>query len=279
MTGNLTMSGTAANIILGSNYLSGDGGDEGIFVTSTGNVGIGTTAPGAKLEVGGQVKITGGTPGANKVLTSDSVGLASWTNLSGIGVTSVTGTAYQITASPTTGAVVLSIPSDFRAPGTVNAVSGLYTGSGAGTQRVDASGNLVNIGTITSGLINGQTISSAANFTGTVTAATSVTTSNYLVNAGNGNGLCFWGNCTNYKIHMGTGAEYQYGPVTDYSIKMNMNSTAGRGWTWGQPGIAPIAAIGNTGNMQIAGTFTGTLVNTLTRGSYLTGNNYNNYNI
>ncbi len=39
---------------------------------------------------------------------------------------------------------------------------------------VNTSGNLTTAGTITSGLINGQTISSAANFTGTVTAATSL---------------------------------------------------------------------------------------------------------
>ena len=153
------------------------GGAEKVRIDSSGNVGIGTTGPGAKLEVAGQVKITGGTPGTNKVLTSDTVGLASWTDLGGIGVTSVTGTPNQITASPTTGAVVLSIPSDFRAPGTVNAVSGLYTGAVAGTQRVDASGNLVNIGTITAsgavtaGTYNGQTISSAANFTGSLTMA------------------------------------------------------------------------------------------------------------
>nr|MBK9652411.1 DUF1566 domain-containing protein [Bacteroidota bacterium] len=43
-----------------------------------GNVGIGTPTPGAKLEVAGQVKITGGTPGTGKVLTSDAGGLASW---------------------------------------------------------------------------------------------------------------------------------------------------------------------------------------------------------
>ncbi|MFH1710321.1 MAG: hypothetical protein ABH860_04530, partial [bacterium] len=43
-----------------------------------GNVGIGTTDPGATLEVAGQIKITGGTPGGGKVLTSDSAGLATW---------------------------------------------------------------------------------------------------------------------------------------------------------------------------------------------------------
>lgn len=53
---------------------------DNIYNTNTGNVGIGTTNPGAKLEVAGQIKITGGTPGAGKVLTSDASGLASWSN-------------------------------------------------------------------------------------------------------------------------------------------------------------------------------------------------------
>jgi hypothetical protein len=47
-------------------------------INGIGNVGIGTTGPGAKLEVNGQVKINGGAPGAGKVLTSDATGLASW---------------------------------------------------------------------------------------------------------------------------------------------------------------------------------------------------------
>ena len=45
---------------------------------NSGNVGIGTASPGAKLEVAGQVKITGGSPANGKVLTSDASGLASW---------------------------------------------------------------------------------------------------------------------------------------------------------------------------------------------------------
>ena len=47
-------------------------------VKPSGNVGIGTTSPGAKLEIAGQIKITGGAPGAGKVLTSDAAGLATW---------------------------------------------------------------------------------------------------------------------------------------------------------------------------------------------------------
>ena len=45
------------------------------------NVGIGTTTPVAKLDIIGSLKITNGTQGANKVLTSDTAGLAIWATL------------------------------------------------------------------------------------------------------------------------------------------------------------------------------------------------------
>ena len=41
------------NIALNGNYLSGDGGDEGVFVAANGKVGIGTTAPEQLLHVSG----------------------------------------------------------------------------------------------------------------------------------------------------------------------------------------------------------------------------------
>ena len=49
ITGNLTFSG--ANAVLNGNYLSGDGDNEGVFVASSGNVGIGDSNPGARLEI------------------------------------------------------------------------------------------------------------------------------------------------------------------------------------------------------------------------------------
>ena len=75
----------AAGSTAADNFLSlsgGGGHNHHLSIMSGGEVGIGTTAPGAKLEVAGQVKITGGDPGAGKVLTSDGDGLASWESAS-----------------------------------------------------------------------------------------------------------------------------------------------------------------------------------------------------
>ena len=60
-------------------------GRERLTIDASGNVGIGTTSPGAKLGVNGQIKITGGSPGTGKVLTSDASGLANWQTISGGG--------------------------------------------------------------------------------------------------------------------------------------------------------------------------------------------------
>lgn len=82
------------------------GGVPFFYIKGSGNVGIGTAAPGAKLEVNGQIKITGGTPGAGKVLTSDASGLASWATSSG-GLPS--GTSGQTLRNDGTGWVANSV--------------------------------------------------------------------------------------------------------------------------------------------------------------------------
>jgi hypothetical protein len=106
------------------------------------------------------------------------------------------------------------------------------------------------------------------NLEGNATSATTATTAGsapngsnansfYNVTAGDGNGIKFWTSDA-YKISMGVGSLYQYGPVTDYSIKMQMDAgSPGRGFTWGREGVAPIAGLnGTSGNMQIAGSLT-----------------------
>lgn len=71
-------------------------------------------------------------------------------------------------------------------------------------------------------------------------------------NTGTGKGLRFY-NSDYYKIHMGNSSEYHYGPVTNFSIKMNMSSHLNRGWTWGVSGQVPVAALSNRGTMKIKG--------------------------
>ena len=104
-----------------------------IIAPTGGNVGIGTTNPGAALEINGQIKITGGTPGASKVLTSDAAGLATWQAASaamtypGSGVAVSTGSAWTTSLSATelTGLAGLS-------------TTGLVKRTGAGTYSTDS---------------------------------------------------------------------------------------------------------------------------------------------
>lgn len=90
-----------------------------LFFTLAGsaqNVGIGVPNPGAKLEVaggvkisdsiniGGQVRIISGTPGAGKVLTSNATGVASWQTISS--------PVYTIGLQPELGGYVFWVSTD-----------------------------------------------------------------------------------------------------------------------------------------------------------------------
>lgn len=102
-----------------------------IVPSSAQNVGVGTSSPVAKLQVvggvkitdsiniGGQVRITNGQPGASKVLTSDANGLASWQAGSSNGLFSlasgtviISSSSYFIGLGQATSAGALS-PFDF----------------------------------------------------------------------------------------------------------------------------------------------------------------------
>ena len=128
----------------------------------------------------------------------------------------------------------------------------LQTNSTSNFYALNIQGNAV----VHAGNIGSQSVTYATT-AGSAPNASNLNAS-YGVTAGAGNGLKFWNGSDSYKIHMGNSAEYHYGPVTDYSIKTNIDSNgATRGFTWGTDGGTPIAAlnVGN-GNMQIAGTFT-----------------------
>jgi hypothetical protein len=74
----LAEAGGKFHIVDGRSFDVAPSGIERISIATNGNVGIGTTSPGAKLDVNGPIKITDGSQGAGKVLTSDASGLASW---------------------------------------------------------------------------------------------------------------------------------------------------------------------------------------------------------
>ena len=77
-----------------------DNNTERMIINTAGNVGIWTLNPWAKLEVNGQVKITGGSPASGKFLQSDATGLATWQNV----------TASTVTATGITGWTEWYIP-------------------------------------------------------------------------------------------------------------------------------------------------------------------------
>jgi hypothetical protein len=84
LSGNLTFSGSSANIALGSNYLSGDGGDEGLFVNSFGEVTIGsTTTAGGLLQIGSVYYPSNGA----RALNIDAMIVSSSTTFHGVATT------------------------------------------------------------------------------------------------------------------------------------------------------------------------------------------------
>ena len=138
------------NISLTSSQWTTSGSD---IYYNTGNVGIGTSTPGAKLEVAGQIKITGGSPGAGKVLVSDANGLASWQALDSV-PNQVTG----LTATAGNNQVVLNwtAPADNGAAITSYKV---YRGTTSGGETLLSSGGCSGLGNVLTctdtGLTNG----------------------------------------------------------------------------------------------------------------------------
>lgn len=128
--------------------------------------------------------------GANNTILTSNGTTASWAAPSGGGVSSITGTANQITASASTGAVTLSIPSTFIAPGSVEVTSGFTVDAGTtgitGTTNINTSGNAtttigntagsaavtINVGTgnfVLDGTTNSTITMGASLTTGTIT--------------------------------------------------------------------------------------------------------------
>ena len=250
-----TVSNTSTNVTkyTGGVYISGGGSGAGGTISygsvNIGSLGQGTTYGTSAINIGvsgivttinGTVKLPNvGTSGFVKLGAGGQLSADTNTYLTGTKVDSITATT-PIVASASTGTVTLSHAASGVTAGTYNNVT------------VNATGH------VTSGS-NASYLTAEADTLATVTGrGNTATAGNLGLTAGEGYGFTFWGNGDNYKISMGVSVgTYQYGPVTDYSIKTQMNAgDSGRGFTWGTVGNKPVAALnGTSGNMQIAGSF------------------------
>lgn len=174
----------------------------------------------------------------------------------GPGYTTNTGTVTSVVAGD--GMTQTGTPS---VNPTLNVVSHAGTAGSIGTINVGADAIGVDLGTTSTTAARGDHGHTLA----AVTAAGNTATNNIILPGAEGNAYGFWGGTTDYSIAMGvTAGTYQYGPVTDYSIKTCMRNGPGRGFTWGQYGVKPIAALNATsGDMQIAGVFSAAAKNFL----------------
>ena len=183
-----------------------------LLIDSSGNVGIGTTSPGATLEIDGAsgttLKIVDGNQGANKVLTSNSSGVASWQTPTssmvypGAGIPNSTGSAWGTPYTTSGSGTVLALNNSpsFTTPvlgvataTTVNGLSltsnttGFAVAGGTTSKTLTVSNSLTLSGTDGSTLNvgSGGTLGSAA-YTASTAFAPAYTTSSVL--KGNGSG-------------------------------------------------------------------------------------------
>ncbi len=122
---------------------------ERISINDIGNVGIGNINPLTKLDINGQIKISGGTPGVGKLLESDATGLATWSDKSASFLpTGASGNTLRHNGTAWIANSLLYNNGANIGIGTINPLSKLEVfGSGFGFQQNDGT---VSVGTYTS---------------------------------------------------------------------------------------------------------------------------------
>ena len=160
----------------------------------------------------GQVLQYNGSKFSNGLITDANLQSGSFASITGVGGLSVGSIGLGFGAISTGSNITTTV---MLQGGTINAGGSLQTN---GTDRIDNSGNLLNIGTITSGLINGQTIGSAANFTGTLAVTT-------LGSAGSSL-LCYNASSQISSCGAGAGGYIVNGVTTQQNANFNIQSSS-----------------------------------------------------
>jgi hypothetical protein len=123
--------------------------DTSLVIRDDGKIGIGITQPLVELEINGQIKITGGTPGEDKVLTSNADGLASWETISNTNSWNILGNSGLNPSTNFIGTidnVVLNFRVNNQKAGIIDPAGSVFFGNQAGKNNTFST-NCTGIGT------------------------------------------------------------------------------------------------------------------------------------
>jgi hypothetical protein len=265
-------------------------GAERVRVTAAGRVGINTSAPAYRLDVNGTIRSIGGALDGGyglRILNSQNTGGGSvnaYEGASGLNVSSDGGPMVLTTNgidrvkvnvdgvvdiltnnavyNPAANAALRIVNSSLAGQSPIDF---FMNGALRGRIRSDYAGNLTFVNTNGgnfdwfSGGDSGVGVRTMSLSSAGLLTVSGVQATNFQTTAGEGNGYWFWDGAHNYGTSMGyTPSIYQYGPVSDYSIKTQMdNGSANRGFTWGMAGVKPIAGLSQTGNFMVNGYLSG----------------------
>jgi hypothetical protein len=208
------------------------------------------------LDTAGALTITN-TPSAPQILSASSATQAAWVNASSVAITTINGTANQITANTVSGTTTLSIPATFIAPGTIQDTTGMKYST---TNSITAAGATQATATVLTTSYN--VVTTVAASTGvalpTGTAGLRVVVVNRGANTlnvypANGSGASIDGAAANTAVTLPVNASATYQAVSAtqwYTVDIPLTAGTATSVTYNNGSVS----VNNTGVTSIAGT-------------------------